>query len=55
NVGMAVHYAAWMRDQLPEKWRIERTVETDNELYYVLKEKQDGEAVRGGDSHRESE
>ena len=55
NVGMAAHYAAWMRDQLPEKWQIERTVETDNELYYVLKEKRDGEAVRSGDPHRESE
>ena len=55
NVGMAAHYAAWMRDQLPEKWAVERTVETDNELYYVLKEKRDGEAVRSGDPHRESE
>lgn len=39
NVGMAAHYAAWLPDQLPEKWRIDRTVETGNELYYILKEK----------------
>ncbi len=39
NVGMADNYAAWMEGHLPAGRYIDRTVETGNELYYILKEK----------------
>lgn len=55
NVGMAENYAAWMAGHLPENRTIVRTVETDNELYYILKEKSNGEAVCGCDPDRKSE
>ena len=39
NVGMADNYARWMQDHLPANREIAATFETENELFYILKEK----------------
>ena len=39
NVGMAENYARWMQDHLPENREIAASFETENELFYILKEK----------------
>ena len=38
NVGMAGHYSEWMAAHLPAGRAIEATFETNNELFYILKE-----------------
>ncbi|MBQ6373726.1 MAG: Rmt family 16S rRNA (guanine(1405)-N(7))-methyltransferase [Clostridia bacterium] len=39
NVGMTAHYSAWMESHLPENKTVAGRFETENELFYVLKEK----------------
>ena len=39
NVGMADNYARWMQDHLPACREIAAAFETENELFYILKEK----------------
>ena len=39
NVGMEDNYTAWMESHMPENRAIAARFTTDNELYYVLKEK----------------
>ena len=38
NVGMARHYGAWLREHMPGNRREAGVLETENEIYYVLKE-----------------
>lgn len=38
NVGMAAHYADWMAAHLPDNRAVADTFETENELFYILKE-----------------
>ncbi len=38
NVGMSAHYTAWMRDHLPGNRRVSDSFETNNELFFILKE-----------------
>lgn len=38
NVGMAAHYAEWMACHLPGGRAVAARFETDNELFYILKE-----------------
>lgn len=38
NVGMAAHYGAWMAEHLPANRAVAGQFETENELFYVLKE-----------------
>ena len=40
NVGMAENYSRWMEAHLPEGREIAGQFETDNELFYILKEKE---------------
>ena len=39
NVGMEENYSAWMEAHLPGKYEIAARFTTDNELFYILKEK----------------
>ena len=39
NVGMAGHYAAWMAEQLPDNRRIVGMFEIENEMFYILEER----------------
>lgn len=39
NVGMEDNYSAWMESHMPENRTVAARFTTDNELYYVLKEK----------------
>ena len=38
NVGMAEHYSRWMQDHMPEGRIVAGRFETENELFYILKE-----------------
>lgn len=38
NVGMAGHYSEWMEAHLPESRAVAGKFETENELFYILKE-----------------
>lgn len=38
NVGMAAHYGAWIAEHLPANRAVAEQFETENELFYVLKE-----------------
>jgi len=39
NVGMEENYSAWMEAHLPERYETAHRFTTENELYYILKEK----------------
>lgn len=39
NVGMEDNYSAWMESHMPENREIEARFTTENELFYILKEK----------------
>ena len=39
NVGMEENYSAWMETHLPERYETAHRFTTENELYYILKEK----------------
>jgi len=39
NVGMEDNYSAWMESHMPEKREISARFTTENELFYILKEK----------------
>jgi len=41
NVGMAENYSRWMEEHLPENRAVAAKLETGNELFYILEEKQD--------------
>lgn len=42
NVGMAENYGRWMEEHLPENRAVKAKFETNNELFYILEEQQDG-------------
>lgn len=37
NVGMAIHYSDWMEAHMPRGGAIAQRLETDNELFYIIK------------------
>ena len=55
NVGMEENYSRWMDAHIPENRTVTGRFTTENELFYILKEKTDAEAVCGGDADRKPE